>query len=66
MTARKDEPCAVCGGSGEIEFDYRSFVNVKRCDACDGLGWFEIEDEQHAIAAAIGGVVEPGIRRKAA
>ena len=42
--ARAEERCEVCGGSGEIEFDYRSHFIVKRCDACDGLGWFDMED----------------------
>lgn len=38
-------PCPVCGGTGELAFDYTAFTRYRPCDYCDGDGYLEKDDE---------------------
>ena len=37
--------CPVCGGQGELAFDYDTFTRYRSCDYCDGDGHLEKDDE---------------------
>lgn len=46
MPSRID--CAVCGGTGELAFDYDTFTRYRLCDYCDGDGYLEKDNENEA------------------